>query len=270
MANNFSMPITYIQTLLTLDHGFKGPVDGVLDQTTRKFLEKAITAHESRIKEPWLKWTWTRKIRAYEQIIMHSMGFYNGDIDGLYGPLTLYALEKWQNCIVQMAGKFPTVEDSISRNAKAWPRQRDVPTFFGKVGTNQVLIKPPYTLHLYDTKKIVEKISLHKEVVNSATRVLTRVKDYYGAEKIDELHLNRFFGSLNIRPMKGGTSYSMHSWGIAIDFDANRNQLRWGRDKAAFAKPAYNKWWEFWEEEGWVSLGRTRNFDWMHVQAARL
>ena len=25
-----------------------------------------------------------------------------------------------------------------------------------------------------------------------------------------------------------------------------------------------------WEEEGWISLGRARDFDWMHVQAARL
>ena len=38
----------------------------------------------------------------------------------------------------------------------------------------------------------------------------------------------------------------------------------------AFARPEYNMWWKLWEEEGWVSLERQRNFDWMHVQAARL
>ena len=42
------------------------------------------------------------------------------------------------------------------------------------------------------------------------------------------------------------------------------------RDKATFAKPEYERWWQCWEEEGWLSLGRTRNFDWMHVQAAKL
>jgi hypothetical protein len=28
----------------------------------------------------------------------------------------------------------------------------------------------------------------------------------------------------------------------------------------AFAQPEYDAWWRFWEEEGWVSLGRTKNY----------
>ena len=64
--------------------------------------------------------------------------------------------------------------------------------------------------------------------------------------------------------------YSMRSWGIAIDDDPARNRLKWKRDRANFAKPDYDAWWRFREEEGWVSLGRSRNYDWMHVQAARL
>ncbi|MCA1748660.1 MAG: M15 family metallopeptidase [Sphingomonadales bacterium] len=70
--------------------------------------------------------------------------------------------------------------------------------------------------------------------------------------------------------MRGGSSWSMHSWGIAIDFDPANNQLRWGRDRARMAKPAYAPFLNAWESEGWISLGRERNFDWMHVQAARL
>jgi len=62
----------------------------------------------------------------------------------------------------------------------------------------------------------------------------------------------------------------MHSWGIAVDYDPVKNKLKWGRDKASLPKGEYDMWWKFWEEEGWVSLGRQRNFDWMHVQAAKL
>ncbi len=70
--------------------------------------------------------------------------------------------------------------------------------------------------------------------------------------------------------MRGGQSYSMHSWGIAIDFDPERNQLKWGRPRARLSHSDAAPFWDAWEAEGWVSLGRARNFDWMHVQAARL
>ena len=33
---------------------------------------------------------------------------------------------------------------------------------------------------------------------------------------------------------------------------------------------AYEPFWRIVEGEGLLSLGRTRNFDWMHFQAARL
>ncbi len=63
---------------------------------------------------------------------------------------------------------------------------------------------------------------------------------------------------------------STHSWGIAIDWDADRNPLRATSKTALLATPPYAKFLDLWEEEGFVSLGRARNYDWMHVQAARL
>lgn len=72
----------------------------------------------------------------------------------------------------------------------------------------------------------------------------------------------RSFGSL----MRG----SLHSWGIAIDFDPERNALNWDHTKARLARPDAEDFWKIWEAEGWVNLGRSRDFDWMHVQAARL
>lgn len=43
-----------------------------------------------------------------------------------------------------------------------------------------------------------------------------------------------------------------------------------GPGPGPFCKPDYINWRECWEKEGWVSLGRQRNYDWMHVQAAKL
>jgi hypothetical protein len=36
------------------------------------------------------------------------------------------------------------------------------------------------------------------------------------------------------------------------------------------AKPAYEPFWKFVEEEGAVSLGRARNYDYQHFQCALL
>ena len=54
-----------------------------------------------------------------------------------------------------------------------------------------------------------------------------------------------------------------------VGLDA-RLVLRRRRDRARFARPAYAPFWRLWAEEGWLSLGHARDFDWRHVQAARL
>jgi hypothetical protein len=99
---------------------------------------------------------------------------------------------------------------------------------------------------------------------------MERVANHYTDVQLRDMGLHLFGGSLNVRKMRGGKAYSMHSWGIAIDFDPMRNQLTWGRDRARLAKPDAVDFWKFWEQEGWVSLGRRKNFDHMHVQAAEL
>jgi hypothetical protein len=107
-------------------------------------------------------------------------------------------------------------------------------------------------------------------VADSASRAFDKILSEYGQEGIKEIGVDIFGGSLNVRRMRGGSRYSMHSWAIAIDFDPERNQLRWNRPKARLSHADCNRFWEIWEAEGWVSLGRARDFDWQHVQAARL
>jgi hypothetical protein len=122
----------------------------------------------------------------------------------------------------------------------------------------------------WNKSEIIHSFYCHAKIHDSLLRVLNKVLNYYGEEEIRRLRLDLWGGCYNERPIRGGTKWSMHSWAIAVDFDPLRNKLDWGRDKASFAAPVYNKWWDCWEEEGWVSLGRQRNFDWMHVQAAKL
>lgn len=155
--------------------------------------------------------------------------------------------------------------------ATRWPRQRDCMTFYGGVGLHQTSLALPFPMRLaWDKGVVVRKIQLHEKVHDSAARAFDRIAAAYDEAARKRLGLDLFGGSLNVRRMRGGSSYSMHSWGIAIDFDPERNQLKWGRDRARLAQPDAEEFWRIWEAEGWASLGRARNMDWMHVQAARL
>lgn len=184
-------------------------------------------------------------------------------VDGLVGPVFRRSLELYRE---MEAGKNPTTPQRT-----VWPRQRDVPSFFGKVGTDQVFVESPYPLYMdYERRMKLNRFKCHEKVAPGVRRVLQRTLEHYGQKKLTELRLDIFSGCSIVRKIRGGSGYSMHSWGIAIDWDAAHNAMAWNHKRAAFAKPIYSKFLDFWEEEGWISLGRERDFDWMHVQAARL
>lgn len=228
--------------------------DGIAGPKTREAVENAFA-------QPW---SYERKLIAAQQRFLKSMGFDVGEVDGFVGPQTLYALEEWQNAQRERDGR-------PLNYSTHWPRQKDMQHFYGDIGQHQTQIILPYSMKLaWNTHQVVSKMTLHEKCAQSALRVFTKVLEHYGQVKISELRLDLFGGSLNVRKMRGGTSWSIHSWGAAIDIDPENNQLRWTNEKASLDAPAYDFWWKCWEEEGWVSLGRQRNYDWMHVQAARL
>ncbi|MCF6341525.1 MAG: hypothetical protein L3J31_01800 [Bacteroidales bacterium] len=161
---------------------------------------------------------------------------------------------------------------AASANPHNWPLENDASLlqFYGEVGKNQIRLTLPYPHRLsWDKRKVVRSIYCHEKVKDSLQTVLSNVLSHYGMEEIKRLRLDIWGGCLNVRKKRGGSTWSTHSWGIAMDYDPENNALRQGRDRAWFAHPEYDKWWEFWEQQGWVSLGRARNYDWMHVQAAR-
>lgn len=155
-----------------------------------------------------------------------------------------------------------------------WPKQtqKELTRFYGKIGSGHKMLYFPkgYPMKLYNGPQTVKRTTVNAKVHDSIDRVLHKVLEHYGAETIDGSGMDLYFGCYNPRRMRGGSRWSTHAWACAIDFDASNNPLKWKKNKARFAKPLYEKWWELWEDEGWVSLGRSRNFDWMHVQAARL
>lgn len=249
-----------LQTWLKEKGLYTGAVDGKAGPQTSVAIAKLVQGVGTVPNDPGA----AMERVAAEQLFLEGHGFDVGRIDGLFGPKTQAAYDAW----LTKQRDTVSINDSVAHQPEVWPRQAFVPTFYGKMGTRQTLIKPPYKC-FYDGQ-LVKGISLHEKVAPSAARVLAKVLEIYGLDRIKELKLNQYSGSLNVRKMRGGSLWSMHSWGIAIDWDAGDNQLNWDHTRALFAKPEYVPWWEAWEAEGWISLGRERDYDWMHVQAARL
>ncbi len=244
-----------------------GPEDGILGSQTISALDQI-----EGIPQEWSK---RRKAVAFIQLLAKENDIEVGEMDGYWGPQTEFAYESLEQVLNE--SKEPDIwrpEDLADKNPNGWPRQTpesELVRFYGGVGKNQTRLELPYPHRLsWKTSTVINSFKCHEKVHDSLQRVLSRVRDSYGPAQIQSLRLDLWGGCLNVRKMRGGNRYSTHSWGIALDYDPDKNRLKWGRDRANFAKPEYDTWWKIWEEEGWISLGRTRNFDWMHVQAAKV
>lgn len=125
----------------------------------------------------------------------------------------------------------------------------------------------PYPMRLaWDKSVKVNKIQCHKLINDQLKAVFTEILQVYGYEKIVELGIDLFGGCFNFRVMRGGTEPSRHSWGIAIDLDPERNQLKETKLTARFARPEYKPMIDIFYKHGFVGLGREENRDWMHFQ----
>jgi hypothetical protein len=194
-----------------------------------------------------------------------------GEIDAFYGPQTDWVASELIRR--REGGAVIHRPDEIHQippygRPKCWsPTDAQWRAKYGAEGTQQVKARSPYTLVLdWDLDTKLDGFQCHTLVQRDIEVALGRILNFYGEARIEKLGLNRFGGCLNVRKKRGGTTMSAHSWGTAIDFFPSMNELRWGRDRALFAKPEYDAWFEIWEKAGFISLGLCYNFDWMHVQ----
>jgi len=231
----------------------------------------------------------TRIDKRYQKH-MADLGLYQGNIDGLYGPMSKQSVIMFQ----RMSGlvtdgkvgsktkaKFeeslrtspddnvhnPTIE---TKPYSVWPKERmsDLRSFYGRVGQNQTQIQMPYKLKLaWDTKVVLSKITCHEKVSKSLQGIFEQIASDYTPEERAEHGFDLFGGCLNVRKIRGGNRWSTHAWGIAIDMDPARNGLRTKWKDAHFSHPDCAKFVQAFRDEGWYSLGMERNYDPMHFQA---
>ena len=141
---------------------------------------------------------------------------------------------------------------------------------FGKPnekGTYLTTIKLPYPMRLaWDKNTKVTKMRCHNLVANNFLGVFNELLEVYGLEKIQELGIDLFGGCFNFRAMRGGSDYSRHSWGVAIDLDPERNQLKTPYSKSNFSKKEYSELHRIFKKNGFVNLGVEKGYDAMHFE----
>lgn len=128
-------------------------------------------------------------------------------------------------------------------------------------------IQLPYPMRLaWDLDTTVKRMRCHKLVAENFRAVFNDLLIHYGYDKIVELGIDKFGGCFNFRKMRGGSDWSTHSWGIAIDLDPGRNKLKETSHTARFARPEYKQMIDIFYKHGFISLGVEKNYDWMHFQ----
>lgn len=267
--------IRTLQQVLAAGGRYGGPVSGSRDAATDAAVHAVIAARSSELSGDPQSWSARRRAIACLQLACKDRGIPAGPADGLWGPQTESGYEELVVFLATGGRPAPWRDRRPSAaNPNGWPMDTEAAlrAFYGPpTDAGLVSVPCPWRLVIaWNQRQSTGTIRVHPKVADSLRRVLGRVHAHYGDERIRALRLHLYGGSYNNRPMRGGTRLSTHAWGIAIDWDPERNRLKWGRDRAGLAAPEYDAWWEAWEDEGWVSLGRHRNFDWMHVQAARL
>jgi len=130
-----------------------------------------------------------------------------------------------------------------------------------------VTLELPYPMRLaWDLDTKVSKMRVHKLVKDNFKGVFDDLLAHYGYDKLVELGIDLFGGCFAYRKMRGGTSWSKHSWGIAIDLDPVRNQLHETKATARFARPEYKPMIDIFYKNGFIGLGPEKNYDWMHFE----
>lgn len=256
--------------MLLAAHGFyTGAIDGIVGPKTRAAVDRVLGgAHPD--------WPADRRLVAAVQRQLAVVGIDTGPIDGWLGPQTREALTSWLTRRAGLSDAVAREPDPYRPDPDDLPRQRDVAAFYGRAGTPEIgarlaWAELPFDLRLdWDLGTLVRRIRVHELCAPSLVAALVAVRDRYGLARMRDLGLDRFAGGYVARRMRGGTSWSMHAYGCAVDFFAAPNGLRTRCPEALFCRPDYAPFLDTMQAHGWLPAIRLWGADAMHFQRARL
>lgn len=169
--------------------------------------------------------------------------------DGFWGPASIAACQRHLRALMPSPNPWPSTD------------QASLTRFYGSPGDwIQHRFLDVTAIGIHYEGKLVSSIRCHRKIADSLHRVLINI-----APTHPEI-LAEYAGCYNDRPMRGGTTPSLHARAAAIDFDPDNNQNRQSWPVSA-TMPL--KVMEAFAREGWLAAGAFWGRDAMHFQATQ-
>ncbi len=170
-------------------------------------------------------------------------------VDGFWGPKSIAAAQNYLLSLMPIPNPWPDTS------------QASLTAFYGIPGDeSQHTLLDVRGMGVKYEGRAVKEIRCHRMVADSLGRVIAKLSKRFPEVLAD------YAGCYNNRPMRGGSTPSLHARAAAIDFmpDENGNKTAW----PAVAKMPFEVM-EIFAVEGWIAAGAFWGRDAMHFQATR-
>jgi hypothetical protein len=185
---------------------------------------------------------------------LKQAGFYQGSIDGFWGPMSQNACRQWARSLMPKVNPWPYSDQASLR------------AFYGQPGDERNLVTITFPYPMYYGGKLVKTTRVHKKCADSLLRVLKEIGASHGHKPDVMDEASDYGGVFNFRLKRGGSSYSLHAFGAAIDLDADDNTFKdsWPMkaDMNLDVIAAFSR-------EGWKSAAVFWGYDAMHFECTR-
>lgn len=175
-------------------------------------------------------------------------------VDGFWGPVCQRTSRAYLRSL--MPEKHP------------WPKatQAAIQKFFGKPGDEGALVTIQFPFPKFYDGKLVKSTRIHEKCAESYLRVQNDIWTNYKTKRGIMEEAEDYAGCYNFRLKRGGTTYSLHAYGGAVDEDADDNTFR---DSWPLQADMPLEIIECYAKEGWTSAAAFWGYDAMHHQATQ-
>lgn len=154
---------------------------------------------------------------------------------------------------------------SLMPDVNPWPSQdqASLRAFYGEPGDESNLVPITFPYPMFYDGKAVRTTRCHKKVLLPLMRILTAIGKQFEAHPDICDEAEDYGGVFNFRLKRGGSTYSLHAWGAAIDLDADDNTFK---DHWPMQADMPLEIMEAFAREGAISAGAFWGYDAMHFQ----